>query len=30
MNHKGQYFNGKIIPLETTYGKWQRKEGIAT
>lgn len=28
MNHKEQDFNGKIIPLETTYGKWQREEGI--
>jgi hypothetical protein len=30
MNHKEQDFNGKIIPLETIYGKWQREEGIAT
>jgi hypothetical protein len=30
MNHKEQDFNGNIIPLETTYGKWQREEGIAT
>ena len=30
MNHKEQDFNGKIIPLETTYGKWQSEEGIAT
>ena len=30
MNYKEQDFNGKIIPLETTYGKWQREEGIAT
>ena len=30
MNHKEQDFNGKIIPLETTCGKWQREEGIAT
>jgi len=27
MNHKEQDFNGKIIPLETTYGKWQREDG---
>ena len=30
MNHKEQDFSGKIIPLETTYGKWQREEGIPT
>ena len=30
MNDKGQEFDGKVIPLETTYGKWQREEGIPT
>ena len=28
MDHKEQDFSGKVIPLETTYGKWQREEGI--
>ena len=28
MDDKEQEFSGKILPLETTYGKWQREEGI--
>ena len=28
MDNKEQEFSGKILPLETTYGKWQREEGI--
>ena len=28
MDDKEQEFSGTILPLETTYGKWQREEGI--
>ena len=28
MDDKEQEFSETILPLETTYGKWQREEGI--